>query len=330
MQSATRSLSGKAESWPLARTFAISRGTKVEAQVVVVEITEGEHRGWGECVPYARYDETAEGVIADIEVLRDNLEQGLSRIELQEVMPAGAARNAIDCAFWDLEAKMAGKPVWQLAGLPEPQPVLCAETISMDTPTKMGLATAAINDRPLLKVKVDGGHVLERLKAVRAAAPDARLIVDANEGWVVDQLNNLMLDLSSLGVEMIEQPVKAGEDIGLVQSLYPITLCADESCHGTDDLGMLKDGYGMVNIKLDKTGGLTEAITMAKRAKGLDFKIMIGCMVGTSLGMAPASLLGRFADYVDLDGPLWLAEDRDHPLSFDNGLIGPPKSDLWG
>lgn len=323
-------LSVQSEKWPLSRTFAIARGAKIEAHVVVVEIADGLNKGRGECVPYARYGETVDGVIATIKNLRDEIEAGLSIEDLQDVMEPGAARNAVDCALWDLKAKQADKPVWELAGLDAPQPAVCAETISIDTPAEMAKAAGLIAHKPLLKVKVGGDLVMERLLAVRDAAPQSKLVVDANEGWTLDQLNDLMPGLAKLNVRMIEQPLKAGEDAGLVQGVYPITLCADESCHGPDGLEDLKVRYGMVNIKLDKTGGLTEAIVLARKAKDLGFKIMVGCMVGTSLGMAPAALLSGFADFVDLDGPLWLADDREHGLLFDGGLVHPPEPALWG
>lgn len=324
----TRSLKVGVERWPLARPFTISRGTKTEAEVVVAEIEERGARGRGECVPYPRYGETAAAVAEQIEAVA--VAGGLDRERLQGLLPAGAARNAVDCALWDLEAKQQDRRTWDIAGLPPPPAVVTAETIGLDTPAAMGRAAADLSDRPLLKIKLDADRVVERVRAVRDAAPEARLVVDANEGWSLDLLRQSCGALVDLGVEMIEQPLPAGNDGALDRLTSPITLCADESCHTADDLPSLSGRYRMVNIKLDKTGGLTGALRLAAAARDAGFAIMVGCMVGTSLAMAPATLLGSFAQVVDLDGPLWLARDRTPPLRFAGGRVAPPDPALWG
>ncbi|MCP5368193.1 MAG: L-Ala-D/L-Glu epimerase [Hyphomicrobiales bacterium] len=326
----TRRLFARAETWPLARPFAISRGTKTEAQVVVAEVADGPRRGRGECVPYARYGETVAQVLADIEAMAGAVAGGLDRDALRAAMPAGAARNALDCALWDLEAKAAGRRAWDLAGLPAPGPVTTAETIGVDTPAAMGARAAELAARPLLKVKVDGAAVVERLAAVRAGAPGARLVVDANEAWDLDLLRSVAGPLADLGVEMIEQPLPAGADGDLDGYAGPVVLCADESGHGVADLDRLAGRYGMVNVKLDKTGGLTAALDLAAAARAAGLAVMVGCMVGTSLAMAPALLLAADAAVVDLDGPVFLSRDRAPGLVIDNGTIHPPPADLWG
>ncbi|MEE9280354.1 MAG: N-acetyl-D-Glu racemase DgcA, partial [Myxococcota bacterium] len=284
-----RSLSARAESWPIAGTFAISRGSKTEARVVVAELREGSARGRGECVPYARYGETIEGVLELIEDLRTELERGLDRNGLAERLPAGAARNAVDCALWDLEAKRTGRRVWELAGVPEPGPLVTAYTISFDTPEAMAEAARSASDRPLLKLKLGGNTDRERVGAVRAAAPNARLVVDANEAWSLARLRELGPALAELGVELIEQPLPASEDSSLGQLSCPVPLCADESVHDSATLEPLRGRYDLINVKLDKTGGLTEALELAAAAQSKGMGIVVGCMVGTSLGMAPAT-----------------------------------------
>ena len=325
-----RRLTVRLETWPLASAFRISRGAKTEAHVIVAEIADGPHTGRGEAVPYPRYDETPARARQEIESLRDPVENGLSREGLLEALPPGAARNALDCALWDLEAKQAGQPAWALAGLEAPQPCITAVTLSLDTPESMGEAAARHAHLPLLKLKVTGEGDLARIQAVRANAPDARLIVDANEGWSPPMLDELLPALAALGVEMVEQPLPATDDAALEGRRLALPLCADESCHTRADLPRLKGRYPMVNIKLDKTGGLTEALALAAEAQAMGFRIMVGSMVATSLAMAPAALLAGCADYVDLDGPLLLARDRAPGLRYEGAVMAPPESALWG
>ena len=326
----SRRLTVRLETWPLARAFRISRGAKTEARVVVAEIADGSNTGRGEAVPYPRYNETPEGTRAAIEGQRETIESGIAREALQEALPPGAARNALDCALWDLEAKQTGRPAWALAGLDEPQPCTTAVTLSLDTPENMGAAAAAHSVLPLLKLKVTGDGDLDRIRSVRANAPGARLIVDANEGWTVPMLEAFLPAFADLGVEMVEQPLPAADDAALEGRQFALPLCADESCHTREGLTRLAGRYPMVNIKLDKTGGLTEALALAREARAMGFDIMVGSMVGTSLGMAPAALLAGFADYVDLDGPLLLARDRTPGLSYDGAVMAPPEPALWG
>ena len=325
-----RKVEARAESWPLAQVFRISRGAKTEAKVIVVEITEDGARGWGEAVPYARYDQTIESSLADLEQVRGEIESGASRTAVQSMLPPGAALNALDCALWDLEAKMTGQPVWQRAGLAQPGALTTAYTLSIDTPEAMGQAAAEAAHRPLLKVKLDGEDVLARLQAVRQGAPDSRLVVDANEAWSIDLLIAIGDELKALGVEMIEQPLPAGDDGGLVGLDCPIVLCADESCHGADTVAELTDRYGMVNIKLDKTGGLTGALDLRRAAQDAGMSIMVGCMVATSLAMAPAMLVAQGAAVVDLDGPLLMKDDREPGIRFDGNTMHPAPPELWG
>jgi len=321
----TRALSVRAEQWPLDRPFTIARGTKT-----VAEVADADAVGRGEAVPYARYGETVADVVAAVEAMAPAVAAGLDRLALAEAMPAGAARNALDCALWDLEAKQSGQPAWALAGVARPQPVPTAETIALDDPDRMAAAARDLAERPLLKIKVGGEAVVERVAAVRAAAPDARLIVDANEGWDRPLLDSVVDGLAGLGVALIEQPLPAAEDAALAGFASPVPLCADESCHTAADLPRLASIYDVVNVKLDKTGGLTGALELAAAAQAAGFSIMVGCMVATSLAMAPALLLAGGAAFVDLDGPLWLARDRDHALRFDGGLIHPADPQLWG
>ncbi len=326
----TRTLLLFRDSFPLRRTFRISRGSKVAAQVVVVQLREGALVGRGECVPYARYGETVEGVIAALENIRRQIETGLHRIALQSILPAGAARNALDCALWDLEAKQAGRPVWQLAGLPAPVPLTTAFTLAIDAPEAMAAAAREAVGRPLLKIKLHGEGDLDRVLAVRAAVPRARLIVDANEGWTPATVAELGPTLAAAGVELIEQPLPAGQDESLRGVSCPIPLGADESFHLASDMGRLRGIYQVLNLKLDKTGGLTEALKVKAAASAAGFGIMVGCMVGSSLSMAPAMLVAQGAAFVDLDGPLLLAEDRQPGLRYDGATVYPPTSDLWG
>lgn len=319
------------ETWKIRGTFRISRGARTHAEVILVSLVADGATGVGECVPYARYGESLESVSAEIEGLRPDIEAGkLDRLSLQEALPPGAARNALDCAFWDLEAKRSGKRVWELAGLPQPEPVTTAYTLSLDSVEAMAAKAAANARRPLLKLKLAGPEDLERVRAVREAAPKSRLIVDANEGWSLETYAELAPQLGELGVVMIEQPLHAELDAQLVGQARPVLLCADESCHDRKSLPDLVGRYDMVNIKLDKTGGLTEALALRAEAERQGFKIMVGCMLGTSLAMAPAILPAQGAEIVDLDGPLLLAEDRQPALTFQGSLLYPPKPALWG
>ncbi len=310
----------------LAQVFTISRGSRTEARVLTVHVSEGEHRGWGECVPYARYDETLESVEAQIAGLPD----GIDRAALQEALPAGAARNAVDCALWDLEAKQAGRRVWELAGLPAPGPEITAYTLSLGTPEAMRAQAAKNAHRPLLKIKLGTPDDMPRLEAVRAGAPASKIIVDANEGWSAEIYADLAPHLARLGVALVEQPLPAAEDDALLGMARPVPVCADESCHDRASLPALKGKYDLINIKLDKTGGLTEALALRAAAQAEGFGIMVGCMVGSSLAMAPAVLVAQGAAVVDLDGPLLLAEDRDHALTYDGKGVHPPDAALWG
>jgi L-alanine-DL-glutamate epimerase-like enolase superfamily enzyme len=323
-------LSVSRRAWPLAQAFTISRGSRTSAEVVVAEVHDGEFRGRGECVPYPRYGESVDSVVAALEAMKGAVFSGLDRRELQQAMPPGAARNALDCAFWDLDAKRDDRRAAEIAGIGELRPVVTAYTLSLDTPEKMGEAAAAQRQRPLLKLKLTGDGDIERVAAVRRAAPAARLIVDANEGWSERHLTEVMPALARLGVELIEQPLPAGADEALRQAPHPIPVCADESCHTAGDLDALAGKYDAVNIKLDKTGGLTEALRLAAAARERGFKIMVGCMVGTSLGMAPAVLVAQQAEVVDLDGPLLLASDRVPGLRYDGSTLHPPEPALWG
>jgi L-alanine-DL-glutamate epimerase-like enolase superfamily enzyme len=324
------SLSVHIERWPIAGAFTISRGAKTEAVVVVAELSDGRHRGRGECMPYARYGETVEVVAAAIEAMGDAIARGLDRERLQSAMPAGAARNALDCAFWDLAAKRAGRPVHELLGLPPPQPLTTAYTISLATQEVMAQAAAKAAGRALLKVKLGGGGDGARIAAVRRAAPHAELIVDANEGWTPEDLAANLTACAQAGVTLIEQPLPAGADDALARIAHPLPICADESVHDSASLAALKGKYDAVNIKLDKTGGLTEALAMAQRAEALGFALMVGCMVATSLAMAPATLVAQRARVVDLDGPLLLARDRQDGLRYDDSRVHPSTPALWG
>lgn len=310
----------------LAQVFTISRGSRTEARVLTVRITRDGVTGLGECVPYARYDETLDSVTAEIE----GLPAGITRAELQEALPPGAARNAVDCALWDLEAKQTGKRVWELAGLPAPKPEITAYTLSLDTPEKMQEQAAKHAFRPLLKIKLGTPDDMVRLEAVRAGAPKSRIIIDANEGWSAEVYADLAPHLLRLGVGLVEQPLPAGDDDALIGMERPVPVCADESCHDRASLPALKGKYDIINIKLDKTGGLTEAIALRKAAGAEGYGVMVGCMVGSSLAMAPATLIAQGVAYTDLDGPLLLAEDRDAPLTFDDAGVHPPDAALWG
>ncbi len=316
----------KAESFRLAEVFTISRGSRTEAKVLTVEVARGGLVGRGECVPYARYGETLDSVAAQIA----GLAPGIDRAALQAALPAGAARNAVDCALWDLEAKAAGQRVWQLAGLAAPGPMVTCFTLSLDSPENMRAAAARHAHRPILKIKLGTPDDMARLEAVRAGAPAARIVVDANEGWSAEVYSELAPHLIRLGVAMVEQPLPAGQDDLLAEIARPLPVCADESCHDRHSLPDLRGKYDMVNIKLDKTGGLTEALALRDAARAEGYRLMVGCMVGTSLAMAPAVLVAQGAEVVDLDGPLLLAEDRALPLAYDAAGVHPSEPGLWG
>ncbi len=318
------------ERWPLASAFVIARGSKTEAHVVTATLRDGESVGRGESVPYARYGESVQSVLAEIESVRSALEGGADRAALQTLLPPGAARNALDCALWDLEAKQAGAPVWRLAALAPPSPVETAFTLSLGSGESMGDAARAAADRPLLKLKIGGADDLDRVEAVRRAAPNPRLIVDANEALDFGSLRRLAPDFARLDVRLIEQPLKSDEDEALEGYDSPVLLCADESIHTRAELAACARRYGAVNIKLDKTGGLTEALALKAEAERLGLKIMAGCMVATSLAMAPALLIAQGAEVADLDGPLLLARDRAPGLLIDGSIIQPAAPALWG
>jgi L-alanine-DL-glutamate epimerase-like enolase superfamily enzyme len=324
------SLSVYSERWPIAGAFTISRGAKTEAAVVVAELNDGRNRGRGECVPYARYGESLDGVVAAIGAMAQPLARGLDRAALQAAMPAGAARNALDCAFWDLSAKQRGIPVHEIAGLPPPQPLTTAYTISLAAPAAMAAAAEKAAERALLKVKLGAPGDPERIAAVRRAAPRSALIVDANEGWTTENLGLNLAACADAGVTLVEQPLPADADAMLASIARPLAVCADESVHGRASLAALAGKYDAVNIKLDKTGGLTEALAMAREAEALGFRIMVGCMVATSLAMAPAILVAQRAQIVDLDGPLLLARDRPCGLLYEASLVYPATPILWG
>ncbi len=324
----SRGIEVRLERWPIRGRFTISRGAKTEAEVAVVSIRDGAHQGRGECVPYARYGETVAGVAAAIRGLAGAVAGGLDRQALQSALPAGAARNAIDCALWDLEAKQSGKRVWQIAGLDPPRPVETAYTISLDAPEAM--AEAARSARyPLLKLKLGAPGDAARLEAVRAARPDATLIVDANEGWRAENLAEHLRACAALGVVLVEQPLPAGDDAALAIA-RPLPVFADESAHDRASLSKLVGKYDGINIKLDKAGGLTEALALADAAERAGLALMVGCMVSTSLGIAPALLLALRARCVDLDGPLLLQRDRPEGLRYEGARIFPPGPELWG
>ena len=308
----------------LAQVFTISRGSRTQAEVLTVTVEGDGVAGHGECVPYARYGETLDSVTAQITGFRG------AWPDLPDALPAGAARNALDCAFWDHAAKRAGRRVWDLLGVPAPQPQITAYTLSLDAPEKMQAQAAQNADRPLLKIKLGTPDDMARLEAVRRGAPDAPIIVDANEGWTAEVYADLAPHLIRLGVQMVEQPLPASQDDMLAEIARPLPVCADESCHDRASLPGLRGKYDMVNIKLDKTGGLTEALALKRQAQAEGYGIMVGCMVGSSLAMAPATILAQGVAFTDLDGPLLLAEDRDEPLKFDPAGVHSPSPQLWG
>ncbi len=319
-------ISVTADVFKLAQVFTISRGSRTEAKVLTARVERDGLTGWGECVPYARYGETLGSVTAEIE----GLPADITRQDLQDALPAGAARNAVDCALWDLEAKQTGKRVWELAGLPKPGPEITAYTLSLATPEVMQVQAEKNAFRPLLKIKLGTPDDMARLEAVRRGAPKSAIIVDANEGWSAEVYTDLAPHLLRLGVQLVEQPLPASEDEALTGMKRPVPVCADESCHDCSSLPHLTGKYDIVNIKLDKTGGLTEAIKLRAKAEAQGYGVMVGCMVGSSLAMAPATLIAQGVAYTDLDGPLLLAEDRDEPLKFDDAGVYPPSAALWG
>lgn len=319
-----------AETFPIAGTFTISRSSKTEAKIVLVKISDGINVGRGECVPYARYGESVESVMEEIALVSQRIIARPDRTNLQTFMKAGAARNAIDCALWDFEAKRLGIPARNSLRVRNPHPLITAYTLSLGTPEEMANAAKAVSHRSLLKMKVGGEGDLERVRAVVASAPNSKIILDANEGWTEENVVANMEAVALLNVALIEQPLPVGKDAILGKIIHPVPICADESAHTSETLAELKSRYDAVNIKLDKTGGLTEAIKMRDQAKALGFQIMVGCMVGTSLGMAPAVLLAQKAEFVDLDGPLLLARDRETALRYEGSLVYPPERELWG
>ncbi len=314
---------------PLKRAFAISRGAKTAAETVQVTLRDSTAAGRGECVPYARYGESVAGVVAAIEAVRGDIEAGLDRAGLQAALPAGAARCALDCAFWDLQAKRSGIPAWQAAGLPPPRPVESAETVGLAAPDEMAAAARAIPGR-LLKLKLGGADDLARVEAVHAARPDARLIIDGNEGILAGDLPGLLEAAARLGVVLVEQPLPAGADRALKRGRFPVPVCADESVHTAADIPRLAPHYDAVNVKLDKTGGLTGALALVAAARAEGMGVMVGCMVAGSLSMAPAVLLAAAADFADLDGPLWLDGETAPTLRYEAGQVAPPGAELWG
>lgn len=317
------------EVWPLKQPFRIARGTRTEGRVVVVTVTDGRHTGRGEGTPLKRYNQTTASVLAQIDSIKG--EKDLNRQKLQALLPAGAARNALDCSLWDLEAKISGKRVWELANIPVLPEVQTSLTISLDTAEKMAEAATLNANAPILKLKLGGDDQdLARIEAVRKAAPATRLLLDANESWSPEHYRKIVPSLGRFAIELIEQPFPADADEILERLDHPIPVCADESCHTNADLPRLRNRYEMLNVKLDKTGGLTEALLLTERARGSGFRLLIGCMLCTSLGIAPVRLLAGASDYVDLDGPLLLTRDRDHGVCYRAGNMGLPLPELWG
>lgn len=318
------------DSFRLAQVFTISRGSRTQADVITVKLENNGFAGFGECVPYARYGETMESVNLQIESVRGAIAEGMTRAELQSALPVGTARNALDCAMWDIEAKQGNTTVWQLAGLPEPKSVTTCFTLSLESPEKMLAAASKSASMPILKIKLGGDGDLDRLRAVREGAPNSQLVVDANEGWSVDDYHKLAPVMVELGVALVEQPLPADNDDALKGIERTLPVCADESCHDRASLEKLHGKYDFINIKLDKTGGLTEALALKAAAEDAGFKIMVGCMVSTSLAMAPGLLVAQGAALVDLDGPLLLAEDRTPAIAFEGAIMSPAPSALWG
>ena len=327
----TRTLSCRAETFPLSTPFRISRGTKTAADVVTVEIAQDGLIGRGECVPYPRYGETVAQTVGVVETARQAVERGASRAELRRLMPPGAARNAVDCALWDLEARLAGTSVYtMISRKPSANPIATAMTVSLNTPDNMARAAAALAEVPLLKVKVDRSDPAAQLRAVRDAAPRPRMIVDPNESWTIEEVRGLQQLLMDLRVDLLEQPLPAGEDQALAGFVSAVPIAADESAHGVGDLGALPDRYDVVNIKLDKTGGLTAALELAREARERGLGVMTGCMICSSLSIAPALVIAGTSSFSDLDGPTWLRQDREGGIVCDKGWLQAPESGFWG
>ncbi len=318
------------QQWPLAKEFRISRGAKTQADVIIVILSDGQHQGWAESVPYARYGETIESVTQQINDITPQLTNKITNKALLSLLPAGAARNALDCALWDLTAKRQHQSIVELTNQAPEKTLITAQTLSIDSVDNMAKEAQLINASPLIKVKLDDQLVIERMSAIHQAAPNARFIIDANEAWSFEQLVKWLPQLKPLNVALIEQPLAANNDDALLGFIPSIPLCADESCHTSDDLMPLKGKYQAINIKLDKTGGLTDALLLLANAKAAGFIIMTGCMVGTSLAMAPAFIIAQHAQFVDLDGPILLAKDRKLPFTFYNGQMSHMPSLLWG
>ncbi len=323
-------LTARVETWPIRGVFRIARGEVREVSCLVVELEDGGLIGRGEASPDPDVGTTAALSLALVESVRPAIEAGADRRALQALLPPCPARNAIDCALWDLEARRTGRSVADLAGLPPPRLVQTVYTLSLDTPAAMAEAAAARRHMPVLKIKLGGTGDEDRVAAVRAAAPDCRLIVDANESWAPEAVEGRLHRMADLGVSMVEQPLPKGGDQTLARVSRPLPVCADESCGSRADLTDLIGRYDMINIKLDKTGGLTEALALADEAAAAGLGLMVGCMVGTSLAMAPAHLVAQRAELVDIDGPLLLARDREPGLTYDGALVQPPSPALWG
>lgn len=325
-----RTLEASGDRFELSRPFRISRGLKTASEVVTVTIRQDGLEGRGEAVPYARYGETIAGTLKSIEDVRPEIENGGDRFALGRHLPAGAARNALDCALWDLEARRLGTTVAAMLGRPEPEKLVSAITVGLNTPAAMAAVAASIADAPLIKVKVDNIQIRERITAVREAAPDAKMIVDPNESWTIYDVADLQDFLLEQRVDLLEQPIRAGEDSTLVGFDRAVRICADEAVHVTADLRGLAGKYDVINIKIDKSGGLTEALELAASARNQGFGIMVGCMVCSSLGLAPALHLAAEAEFVDLDGPLWLADDYLDGVKDTCGVLSPPSFGFWG
>jgi len=323
-------LSFQCEEWPDVAPIRISREVTTSARIVVVRLEQGGHLGRGECCPYHHFGEAVDAVVETLERVRREVESGLSRAELQELLPAGSARNALDCALWDLEAKRTGTPVWKLAGAPETGPLTTTLTLGLDTPEAMAEAARRANGFTMLKLKLGADQDLERVAAIHEAVPGVDMVADVNEAWAPEQLADYLPRLAELGVRMLEQPLPAGGDRALGEIDRIIPICADESCMTRESLPSLVGLYDMINIKLDKSGGLTEALALAREAREAGLEIMVGCMPGTSLAMAPATVVGAYAPYVDLDTPLFRTRDRDHGLRYEHGKVYPPTPELWG
>ncbi|UTW54770.1 N-acetyl-D-Glu racemase DgcA [Kordiimonas sp. SCSIO 12610] len=325
-----RTLTITEDTWRLKKPFIIARGSRTETKTITVHISENSHTGRGEAVASPRYGESNASIIDEIENLRSDIENGISIENLQTILPAGSARNAIDNALWDLSAKLSNTTVGIASGLGSPNGIKTVQTISILSPDEVFKEARSLAGFPVLKLKLDNSLVSERVQAARSGAPNSKIIIDANESWTPDSLNKNLSMLADMKISMLEQPLPANKDETLINLNAPIPIFADESCHVTADLVNLRDKYQGINIKLDKTGGLSEAIKLYKAAKDMDFEVMVGCMLGTSLGMAPALFIAQHAAYVDVDAPALLAEDRDHHLTIHNGDVSDLNPSLWG